>query len=825
MRLLLLLHAAHALNVTVVPSYFRSQKERKVFSKYGRWQVDERRCDKFIRNRAYDKTCQKYDPKPNELLPLLVTGAPGCGTRVVFELIHAMCHKATRECRQYPEYNATLDSAIVLARHGATRAPWGTPGTVYKNPCCEVCHEGYGDMATVSSVHAVNEITMGVPYPHTDERSGWWLKRQIVDRHGLANAFTPRYRRVVHLIRCPFSNIQTLLKSKAPLMRFVEAFTDPPLQSICVHHACSANFEERLGWAVAAYVAWTEHIDLVAHETLRIDAFDFSNSREARLERAERLCILAFLNKDRKPHGCADRKRKLFETSLGRNETRPPPLLTLQHLTKAVWPPHIDGDATSQRLQAFCAKHGFDGACAGNGAHKEVHWDLDDDHLKEGALPPSRMAPAPTKLNVEACLLSDSCSPFATCPPTAARDCLRAAVPFRTPLSRTSCCFRCCLEHWLSNTRLGRNLESAGAGMLEVSEAAKQHYNKPNPDSGDFGLAPRTNVLAHPHMFAAVADVHVHPMKGCRVVDERDFEKSYPLLAALYHIDPNAAFRDAATPFGATLFRQYPCLNKLKSAVSVTRKVVTDYFMPVRWAPENPLQNMLKLGLANNLKNSAGYRREGVGRAVITRERVIGVRGPSLWQAALEHPGYDRLPRYDERLLLCCCMNVDEKHPKRLKHYLMLNRHPEFGCAAREKKHLGEPVNDPREHAIENDINLMLNGRYGSLVSMLGNFDAHLPVLMRGSRFVFSPNGVGEQCYREYEALVAGTYPLVDATDNRHRNAILDQLPVVRVKDWRAVTPTYLRAKASELDGKDWDVSILYLPYWYDVLITALELA
>ncbi len=73
----------------------------------------------------------------------------------------------------------------------------------------------------------------------------------------------------------------------------------------------------------------------------------------------------------------------------------------------------------------------------------------------------------------------------------------------------------------------------------------------------------------------------------------------------------------------------------------------------------------------------------------------------------------------------------------------------------------------------------MLNGRYGTLTSMLGNFDAHLPVLMRGSRFVFSPNGVGEQCYREYEALVAGTYPLVDASSNKHRNAILDLFAVL----------------------------------------------
>ena len=140
MRLLLLLQAllVRALNVSVVPAYFRSPKERRSFRTYGKWQIDERRCDKFIRNRAYDKTCQQMDPKPYELLPLLVTGAPGSGTRAVFELVYAMCHKATRECRQYPEFNTTLDAAVAaLQPHGSPKPPQGTPPIIFKTPCCE----------------------------------------------------------------------------------------------------------------------------------------------------------------------------------------------------------------------------------------------------------------------------------------------------------------------------------------------------------------------------------------------------------------------------------------------------------------------------------------------------------------------------------------------------------------------------------------------------------------------------------------------------------------------------------------------------------------
>ena len=178
-------------------------------------------------------------------------------------------------------------------------------------------------------------------------------------------------------------------------------------------------------------------------------------------------------------------------------------MLTLKHLEEASWPSGIDGPATIQRLKAFCAKHSFEGPCAGLGDYREVNWDLDNDKLTEGPLPHQKVAAEPTRKSVEACLIGEACSPFTACPTKASRDCLRASVPFRTPLRRISCCFRCCTKYWLDGTRLGRNLDAAGAGMLAVSDSASQRYSKPNPDSGDFGLAPRTNVLAHPHMSAA----------------------------------------------------------------------------------------------------------------------------------------------------------------------------------------------------------------------------------------------------------------------------------------------------------------------------------
>ena len=71
-------------------------------------------------------------------------------------------------------------------------------------------------------------------------------------------------------------------------------------------------------------------------------------------------------------------------------------------------------------------------------------------------------------------------------------------------------------------------------------------------------------------------------MTGCRVVDDKDFEASYTLLAALYHVDPNRALRSDASLPAFDLGNQYKCLKKLRAAVSRQRRLVTDYFMPVR---------------------------------------------------------------------------------------------------------------------------------------------------------------------------------------------------------------------------------------------------
>ncbi|KAH8048325.1 hypothetical protein JL722_12558 [Aureococcus anophagefferens] len=759
--------ASAAGNVSLVPSGFTSAEMVKRFHGFGGWHVEDRSCDKYVYGRLWDADCMKRRPPAGEILPLLVTGTPYTGTRSVAELFAAMDVEAD--------------------------------------------HEAYADMATVSAVHAFNDFVGGVPYPRSSEQTPWWKTRIISNRYDYQNAFRPRWKHAVHLTRCPLRVVQRLMGAGAPVIRFLEAFTE---------------------WPRLRYRS--------AHERLKIESLDSAKRIQ---DVMFRLCVLAFSNRDRKPHHCDERVLRLGNATatrrLGRHEA--PLLLARGHLERAVWPPGVDGPATLRAFLAMAARYGYDVAAATAAA--EIHWDHDASKLREGPAP--TLAPLPaasqTKRGIETCLASEAtCDLFAPCPAAAApRDCLRARVLFGQPYRSLKCCFRCCVLYWLESTRLGANIRfHAKREKTVLDEVRGKHdtvYNKANPDDGDYGLDPLLNLLAHPHAFAAISDVHVHPRKGCSTAG--DLTSLNPMIASLYHylpekvITPEAIFDDVwrKNPhFG-------PCVRALREELygnggftkqgdpvrhPTGKSVVVDFFDPGKWRPKPALLSYLALGTANNVANLPKHK-PAYGRI---RERVIGVRGVSLWHAFLEHPAVDARAATRDRLLLCCCMNVDGFHVGRLEHTQLLDRYAAFDCPADVGKshHIHQPRSDPGKARLENEIALLLNGRYGTVKGMQGNYDTHMPLLMLHSKFVYSPNGIGEQCYREYEALVSGAIPLVDATAYDQRNALLRHLPVILVSNWSNVTPQFLERAYATMSTQSFDVSHLYLPFWYDVYLTAL---
>ena len=84
---------------------------------------------------------------------------------------------------------------------------------------------------------------------------------------------------------------------------------------------------------------------------------------------------------------------------------------------------------------------------------------------------------------------------------------------------------------------------------------------------------------------------------------------------------------------------------------------------------------------------------------------------------------------------------------------------------------------------------------------------------MLTSKFVASFTGNGGNNCREWEALVAGAIPLVDAA---HTNLapVFEGMPVVRVHDWSKVTPSLLEAIWHRMQEHSFDLRKAYFPYW-----------
>ena len=90
-----------------------------------------------------------------------------------------------------------------------------------------------------------------------------------------------------------------------------------------------------------------------------------------------------------------------------------------------------------------------------------------------------------------------------------------------------------------------------------------------------------------------------------------------------------------------------------------------------------------------------------------------------------------------------------------------------------------------------------------------------------------SPQGKGRTNYREWEALAAGAIPLVDYDSSAAMAELYQGLPVVRVRDWKKVTPAYLDAVRTRVFDAvaqgGVSMSKLYVPYWLHEFTKSLD--
>ena len=83
------------------------------------------------------------------------------------------------------------------------------------------------------------------------------------------------------------------------------------------------------------------------------------------------------------------------------------------------------------------------------------------------------------------------------------------------------------------------------------------------------------------------------------------------------------------------------------------------------------------------------------------------------------------------------------------------------------------------------------------------------------SKFVLSPRGIGIDCYRTWEAILLGSIPIVKTSS---LDRLFDDLPVLIVEDWSAVSLELLDQKYAEMILKTYRTEKLYSDYWLKLI-------
>lgn len=79
-------------------------------------------------------------------------------------------------------------------------------------------------------------------------------------------------------------------------------------------------------------------------------------------------------------------------------------------------------------------------------------------------------------------------------------------------------------------------------------------------------------------------------------------------------------------------------------------------------------------------------------------------------------------------------------------------------------------------------------------------------------RFTLSPLGYGPDSYRNWEAMLVGSIPIVRST---HLDPLYADLPVLIVKEWSEVHEEFLHKKYEEISAKRYNIEKLFMEYWW----------
>lgn len=91
---------------------------------------------------------------------------------------------------------------------------------------------------------------------------------------------------------------------------------------------------------------------------------------------------------------------------------------------------------------------------------------------------------------------------------------------------------------------------------------------------------------------------------------------------------------------------------------------------------------------------------------------------------------------------------------------------------------------------------------------------------MAQCKFTLSPKGLGPDCYRTWEALLAGSIPIVRKSP---LDPLFKGLPVLIIDQWEKINEEFLNRKYEEITSKKYDLGRLYMEYWMSKIAAVRE--
>ena len=170
---------------------------------------------------------------------------------------------------------------------------------------------------------------------------------------------------------------------------------------------------------------------------------------------------------------------------------------------------------------------------------------------------------------------------------------------------------------------------------------------------------------------------------------------------------------------------------------------------------------------------------------------------------------WQQLPKNQNDLIINACtkggLDFEEKFPigfsSKYKHQLLIGNHESIVLCA---LNIESDKKNPRKTSRQEVVNKM---RKIGIPNQTMHSDIYFQELPK-YKFVISPAGNGIDCYRHYEALMAGCIPIVEYHPLIHRN--YGNCPILYTRDYSEITIDYLQKRYDQMIDMKFDFSKLF---------------